>query len=151
MARTPSHCWKPLPIAFGFITIPQNPFPLNLPFSCDGKGFWRIENAGNIGKRSLKTTSHRKKCTKTPQNSLKPCLKHGKVASKSLSHVWPLFRGFGGLYYAKLRWNRPKTKKAHISVWPNARKRCFDKLVLMWRSSTQRPPFKLVDKCLSIS
>ena len=47
--------------------------------------------------------------------------------------MWPLFRGFGGLYYAKLRWNRPKTKKAHISVWPNARKRCFDKLVLIWR------------------
>ena len=55
-----------------------------------------------------------------------------KGSPKSLSHVWPLFRGFGGLYYAKLRWNRPKTKKAHISVWPNARKRCFDKLVLIW-------------------
>ena len=51
---------------------------------------------------------------------------------KYLCHVWPLFRGFGWLYYAKLRWNRPKTKKAHISVWPNARTRCFDKLVLIW-------------------
>jgi len=55
-----------------------------------------------------------------------------KGSPKSLSNVWPLFRGFGGLYYAKLRWNMPKTKKAHISVWPNARKRCFDKLVLIW-------------------
>ena len=39
-----------------------------------------------------------------------------KRSPKSLSHVWPLFRGFGGLYYAKLRWNRPKTKKAHICL-----------------------------------
>ena len=35
-----------------------------------------------------------------------------KGSSKSLSHVWPLFRDFLGLFYAELRWNRPKTKKA---------------------------------------
>ena len=35
---------------------------------------------------------------------------------------------------SKLKWKRQKTKKAHISVWPAARKRCFDKLVLIWQS-----------------
>ena len=66
-----SLCWNHLPIAFGLITICQNTFPLNLPLFCDGKVFWRIENAGNVAKRPLKTPSHCKKFTKMPWNSLK--------------------------------------------------------------------------------
>ena len=70
--------WKHLPIDFGMITICQNTFLLNVPLFCNGKKFWRIENAGNAGIRPLKTTSHCKKLTKKPQNRIKPCLKHAK-------------------------------------------------------------------------
>ena len=66
-----SLCWNHLPIAFGLITICQNTFLLNLPLFCNGKVFWRIENAGNVAKRPLKMPSHCKKFTKMPQNSLK--------------------------------------------------------------------------------
>ena len=44
---------------------------MNLQLFCDGKVFWRIENAGNVAKRPLKTPSHCKKFTKMPWNSLK--------------------------------------------------------------------------------
>ena len=66
-----SLCWNHVPIAFGMITICQNTFPSLLPLFGDGNVFWRIENAGNTGKLSLKTRSHRKNCTKKPPNSLK--------------------------------------------------------------------------------
>ena len=80
-----SLCWNHLPIAFGLITICQNTFPLNLPLFCNGKVFWRIENAGNVAKRPLKTPSHCKKFTKMPQNSLKTMPKAWKRGPPSPS------------------------------------------------------------------
>ena len=41
------------------------------------------------------------------------------------------FQGLWWTFLGKLRWNRPKTKKGHFSVWPNATETCFDKLVLI--------------------
>ena len=40
-------------------------YSCRLPLFCGGKVFWRIENAGNAGKRS-----HCKNCTKRPLNSI---------------------------------------------------------------------------------
>ena len=63
------------------LLVAENPFPSLLAWFqfvktpshwiCHFLGFWRIENAGNNAKKLLKTPFHRKKCTKTPQNSLK--------------------------------------------------------------------------------
>ena len=48
--------------------------------------------------------------------------------------------GLWWTFLGKLRWNRPKTRKAHISVWPIATKTGFDKLVLIcecWGTNTK--------------
>ena len=82
-----SFCWNHLSIDFGLTTICQNTFPLNLPLFCNGKVFWRIENAGNVAKRPLKTPSHCKKFTKMPQNSLKTMPKAWKRGLPSLSPI----------------------------------------------------------------
>ena len=80
-----SLCWNHLPNAFGLITVCQNTFPLKLPLFSDGKVFWRIENAGNVAKRPLKTPSHCKKFTKMSQNSLKTMPKAWKRGPPSPS------------------------------------------------------------------
>ena len=88
-----SHCWNHVPTAFGMISICQNTFPSLLPLFCDGNVFWRIENAGNIGKLSLKTCSHRKKYTKTPLNSLKTMPRAWKMVPQSDSPMGEHFSG----------------------------------------------------------
>ena len=84
---------KHVPIAFGMITICQNTFPSLLTLFCDGNVFWRIENAGNTGKRYLKTMSHRKNCTKKPLNSLKTMPFAWKMVSQSDSPMGEHFSG----------------------------------------------------------
>ena len=70
---------KHVPIAFGMITICQNTFPSLLPLFCNGNVFWQIENTGNIGKKALKTQSHRQNCTKKALTSLKAMPKAWKM------------------------------------------------------------------------
>ena len=88
-----SLCWNHVPIAFGMITICQNTFPSLLPLFGDGNVFWRIENAGNTGKLSLKTRSHRKNCTKKPPNSLKTLPRAWKMVPQSDSPMGEHFSG----------------------------------------------------------
>ena len=129
--QTCSHRSKHVPIGFGMITICQNTFPSLLPLFGNGNVFWQIENAGKIGKMSLKTRFHRQNCTKKALTSLKAMLKAWKMVPQSASPWVTTFQGLWWTFLSKLRWNRPKTKKAHISVWPKVTETCFDKLVLI--------------------
>ena len=91
--RTCSHRRNRVPVAFGMITICQNAFPSLFPLFCDGNAFWRIENAGNIGKMSLKTRFHRQNCTKMPLNSLKTMPRAWKMVPQSDSPMGEHFSG----------------------------------------------------------
>ena len=81
-----------------------------------GKVFWQIENAGKAAKRLLKITSHCKKFTKIPLNSLKTMSKECKMVPLSPSPCVTTFQRLCVNFDRQTEVKWTKTNKVHISV-----------------------------------
>ena len=89
------------------------------------KGFWKPLLGAKLAEND-------------PQMASKACLKDGKWTPRLAFPFVITFHGLWGTFLGKPGWNEPKTLKPVFSVWPNAPKRGFGYLLLIWNESNMR-------------